>query len=924
MSRKIRLLLQFNSTAVEFTPLHIRSRCQSDTMAGGALITVFVLLSLSTTAFLQTNEDSGKQNYDPSYLEEKEKQIDRFIENRQYGTAYELARKVRKQLADTDRSDDAADLYNSVLEGVKKNYKQVMKRVDRSVNVRSPYEAYQTLDQAVTNFEGTGVWEEKLRERKQSMKVKVVEAHRKGQLDEVPSFIPENTTNRNEANQNRASSSKGKRTTDTESEEAGSERPSEHNSAEDEQEVANEEYPSPYTGTTGKQIEFLKSNVKFIRKAYQHIENQQWDQAVQLLSSIRNTLGKPRVPAIESLMAKLLLKNDYVEKADEFVHPYGSLLDGNGYNKRLQRAYFWEGKVRHRKKLHRKAIMIQQNILEKGAGLIRALAGEEAGVLLQKMATDVSGYRKARDSFQFALKVIDHLKQQLKQESSAGDEQGKGKEGIREVDVFKAMNVKEKDILTPIENQHLSRHEHRIRNRLKRADRMLDIMEHGLGFYLYRKARRLQDNKKWQRSLDVWNKLIEKGEEKKGNGKDLDQLLSTNERVSMKQLKEALSVAPVYRKAARYYKREVQLEMGNYKQAYRGLKKFIKEGKKFQLYGGAARQLKADVMLEYMYRPDKAIPLYTKALEWFNEVEKRDEAVEGFTVPEKAERVTEPPKKFRGVTGWGNVVWRTGGPADVFNRNTADYYLDYHRMIAKTHRSLCYFIKSIFERNEAYRKKAMDDIKIINEVDQQSKRLTEQHRPSNYLRLKDGYSKGKLFASKDELRHFDRNKKMLAALLVADFHYEIERWEDAKTSYQRLVKRFGAGSLKNFTIHRRAYLHFVLALCHIATGQEEKGITMLRRFDEQFRHTATWPRARIVYAKQADFKERLRILRTVYRERSSDPMGRLALQTLGEVFIASNMYNKARKVFRKLKRESTNANRVEIAESWLDHIGSKQ
>lgn len=159
--------------------------------------------------------------------------------------------------------------------------------------------------------------------------------------------------------------------------------------------------------------------------------------------------------------------------------------------------------------------------------------------------------------------------------------------------------------------------------------------------------------------------------------------------------------------------------------------------------------------------------------------------------------------------------------------------------------------------------------------------------------------------------------------MVGDFHYELERWRDAKEAYQRLINRFAGGDIKNLTLNRRAYLHFVMAMCQTVTGQEDKGISMLKAFDDQFRNTATWPRARIVYAKQAKFKERLMILRQVYKERLNSQKGMLALQTLGEVYIASNMHKKAKKVFEKLKRESKNPKRVELAEAWLDHIESK-
>jgi tetratricopeptide (TPR) repeat protein len=473
-------------------------------------------------------------------------------------------------------------------------------------------------------------------------------------------------------------------------------------------------------------------------------------------------------------------------------------------------------------------------------------------------------------------------------------------------------------VLYPVENGYLGRYKRRVRSRLEEVKAKLEIIQHGLGFHLYRSARQHQENGAWKKALADWKNLIETADENEGT--DLEEVLSRRdgEEVTIQDLKEQLPVAPVYRKAANYYKYVAKTELGNYRKAYRGLETFIKQGEKYQLYGGAARRFQADIALEYMYQPDKAIPLYTKALEWFNEVEKRDQAVEQFTVPEKAKSVTKPPNTFRGRDRWGNVVWRLGGPSDLFNRNTADYYEAYQRMITKTHRSLCYFILSVFKESKEYRKRALQDIKVITEVDKKDAKLTEQNRPSNYLRLRDGYRLGKLFAKKYELNLFSSKKKLLTALLVGDFHYEIERWSDAESAYKRLVQRFGKRSLSHA---QKAYLNFVLANCAGMQGNRDKARKMLSGFKNEFKHTPTFPRAMLVYASYLnDSKKKYEALKLVIEKVPEHPMSNQALLNLGKHFLADGEFERAQTMFRRASRSSDAKWRSRGAENAMELI----
>jgi hypothetical protein len=905
------------------------------------LLVAVLLSSLCGTALAQTGASGGtdtdRQEYDQEYLAEKRKEVDRLFEQGHVGKAYHLARDVRQTLDGTDLSSASADLYTKAMNRSRNAYKQLLKKVNRYQQDGLLTRSYRTVDRAIPRFEGDEdtPWSRKLRKRRQSLKNKVIQAHNDNRLEELPDFLrsdhqkasgpngagpgrtPETENKKRPAGGEDAAGQEGsgKQDEQTEADGDGSTRPPTDK-------TGTKAYPSPYRGMSAVQTKLLKRNAEHFRKAYTHIVRREWKPAFQVLVRLRKAFGKPRVPAIEAMMARVFLSNDRPRQAKKLVRPYAQLLAENDYNPRLSRVYCRAGKLRRMQGDLRGALRIQDQVAENGTGLVRALAGEEVGILLERMASDVSGYLKAKKSYRFALDVINRLQDKLTSES-ASDTLTNGH--IREADLFRAINSKKRDVLYPVEIGYLGRYKRRVRSRLEEVKAKLEIIQHGLGFHLYRNARLHQKNGAWKKALADWKTLIEKANENEGT--KLQEVLSgrDGEEVTIQDLKEQLPVAPVYRKAANYYKYVAKTELGNYREAYRGLQKFIKRGEEYQLYGGAARRFQADIALEYMYQLDRAIPLYTKALKWFNEVEKRDQAVETFTVPEKAMSVTKPPDTFRGRDRWGNVVWRLGGPSNLFNRNTADYYVEYQRMITKTHRSLCYFIKSLFEGNDKYREKALQDIKIINQVDAQSKRMTETGFPSNYTRLRDGYKIGKLFSTKAEQKHFHDDRNKFTALMVADFHYELERWGEAEQMYRRLVNRFAHGNRRNLPTNEEAYLTYVIGNCMNMQDRDEKAKHMLETFHRRYKDTPTWPRVMLTIDSYYTFSDRkYKVLKKVYRRMPNTEYGEEALMALGEWYYVNEEYKRAAKYFKKLKRETTYEIHKKAANSFLDRVEKRQ
>jgi hypothetical protein len=73
---------------------------------------------------------------------------------------------------------------------------------------------------------------------------------------------------------------------------------------------------------SGNQTKLLKRNAKHFRKAYQHIVRDEWKPALQVLVQLRKAFGKPRVPAVEAMVARVFLSNARLQWADNHLQPY--------------------------------------------------------------------------------------------------------------------------------------------------------------------------------------------------------------------------------------------------------------------------------------------------------------------------------------------------------------------------------------------------------------------------------------------------------------------------------------------------------------------------------------------------------------------------------------------------------------------------
>jgi len=552
-----------------------------------------------------------------------------------------------------------------------------------------------------------------------------------------------------------------------------------------------------------------------------------------------------------------------------------------------------------------KTLEIYDRIGRKNDDMKRVYAAEGMSDTFMKMGVPTSNIRKAYRWIKYALDHLSYLS------ARAGDSaDSEETEVIGEQLGWKQQTTRRRE--RTVVRRRLTRKKREIR-------RLLDILDHGLGFWLYKRARNAQLNGHAKKAVARWTKLIERARTQKDNTKE--EVIQEGERVRLEQLKK-LPVSPIYREAARVYREQCRIRQGKYKKALAGLQQFVEKASgDYRLYEGEALRTMGDVALEHLYRPNKAIEYYTRAVEWFENVRDHDREVASYTVPDKARGVTRPPKKFRTSKGLGRGVWTDPDPGDVLNRKRSGWYIPYNRMMAKTHRSLCYFVLSFYSKKESYREKALEDIQVIKEVDPVARELTRQNRASNYLRLRDGYRLGKLFSTKPEQRAFKGDRRLFTALMIADMHYEMEQWGKALTAYRRLINRFAGGDRGSLPQDQQAYLTYVIGNCHAMQGREDKGQKMLETFLDRYQNTPTWPRVMLTLDNYYAFSsKKYKVLKMVYNRMPDTKYGERALMTLGQWRYTREDYEKAKKYFRKLEEEAERENNAVTARTYLKHI----
>ncbi|MFH1968804.1 MAG: hypothetical protein ABIJ53_00640 [Verrucomicrobiota bacterium] len=343
--------------------------------------------------------------------------------------------------------------------------------------------------------------------------------------------------------------------------------------------------------------------------------------------------------------------------------------------------------------------------------------------------------------------------------------------------------------------------------------------------------------------------------------------------------------------------------------------KFIADNE-FGLYRGEVLEAKADYCLEILYDPEGAVDWYNRALLWFDKAEKMTVDLDAFKAPEKSRGISAPPPEMKAKDVWGNVDWSKMDSGKLFNQRTSTWYLPYHRMMAQTKKALCYFIMG-------KTKEALEMLDVILDVDLAERMNYERGKPNSYSRLKAEFEQGRMFATAEELKSFA--DKARVAIMVADYYYEMEQWQEAAERYKRIDREMR----KHLNLKARAYLDFMLGKCTVMTEHnDDKALKYFVKFRQEYRNTPTWPRAMMAifmaYQNKCEDDKAFNTLKAIQRRIPKTEWGQQAYYYQGEFLYSRGQKKEAQEIFETCQKKFAGTWLARGAGQYLESIKAKE
>jgi tetratricopeptide (TPR) repeat protein len=546
---------------------------------------------------------------------------------------------------------------------------------------------------------------------------------------------------------------------------------------------------------------------------------------------------------------------------------------------------------------------------EKLEGFPRALAAEGVGDVL----FELKQFQGAADAFRLAINVLDSFR--------------KSSDYLNDPD-------KIVDIIF-----------RRIQKKLSEAERILDCEKYGPEFVAYREARKNEFSGDFLRATVLYGRIVKdfpnivyseasklyhskcllrlagKTESKKAENEIIeldfrnrktDAMLKKDSDKMSRRVAESFNALLKEDETLLSEMKTVPLGSKSAEKAASVLENFISENE-FGLYRGEALLLLADYRLERELEPEKALAAYDKAVRWIEEGKKTGAEIDKFQVPEKALTVTSPPQAMHLYDVWGNLKWSEAAPGNVVNQFTCPWYFDWLELSVLSKRGLCHYILGNKEQ-------ALEDIKVIIRNSPEERKNFEAGWFNSYSRLRDEFKEGRMFATKEELAQF--KGKVKTAVMVADYYYEIEDWNRAFELYTFYRELYGS----KFNKKANAYFDYVLGNLYLLRKEDEKGFTLLEKFDGKlYEDTATWPRAIFaLFSRYQTMKGKeeyaLELLRRVHKKIPDDIMGKRAYYHQAECLFSRKRYDEAIPIFEDVMKKYPGTWLAQGASQYLDEI----
>lgn len=441
-----------------------------------------------------------------------------------------------------------------------------------------------------------------------------------------------------------------------------------------------------------------------------------------------------------------------------------------------------------------------------------------------------------------------------------------------------------------------------LRQRQKRYEDAIDLETHGIGFSLYKAGNEHRFAKRYADAIVSYDRLIALHQKNGSTTADLTPGVTTTD-------PDKQPIPEVYHAAAQAYRAECLVRMDRFSDAAKAISTIISD--KNNPYRGECLRLSGDAALLDKGEIATAEQRYSEAIASINEAHASARSLDKYTVPSPSRGRTKPPVAMKEVKGWGNLDWFRPEPHQIINADTCDWYADYQFLSAKTRRSLCYFLQGKVDL-------AISDLEIITKVDTQDRLLTERNQPSNFLRLRDDYRSGRLYATKTELAEF--KGRALAEVALAELLLETEQWDSALAAYASISKdnQLGLG------INAKSYLSFATASILSFSGKPDAARERLTAIWKSKTRTVTRARAMCLLGDTTqDAAEQTAILEQVVAEYQGSEYELSALMRLGQYAYIRQQYPKAKTIFVDLTKKAKGTPLERGAQSYLLGIEQK-
>ncbi|HUX01144.1 MAG TPA: hypothetical protein VMY35_09225, partial [Phycisphaerae bacterium] len=257
----------------------------------------------------------------------------------------------------------------------------------------------------------------------------------------------------------------------------------------------------------------------------------------------------------------------------------------------------------------------------------------------------------------------------------------------------------------------------------------------------------------------------------------------------------------IYAEASRLYAAQCLVAMGKIAEAKRELAAF-RASDPYGLYRGEAALEMGRIALEYDLAPQAAKGCFLLLQTWLWEVQDKTPLnIERLAVREAAEQVTAPPAQEKYTDFWGNVKKSAVQPGQLVNRKTCPWYLDDLKEQMAMYLGFLAFVEGKKDEALAWYAK-------ILECDPATRRMDTEGDANDYTRLRFGAEHGYLVAFPEELAVYKDPRQKLAVLLT-DFHYVCQRFDQAAGIAQRMLK----GEFGMLTGAAREYPQLAYAKC---------------------------------------------------------------------------------------------------------------